>query len=329
MKKTKIILLTLLSILLLCACNLKKSTSNVSENISQAASEISKETTTEGKTITTLADGTIIEKSNDGTSIEISSDGTTKEIKADGTIIETELDGMITETKVDGTVILFKTDGSKLETAPDGSTKEIQSAIQAPTVAPIEVAAQSPTEAPTVAVTDTPIVVAPTEAHTATPIVVAPTQAPTEAPTQVSTQAPTYSRYVLTTAETFLTQGGWSLPGMGTELNVYEQLCVIGEGLANGVYTETQAIEKIKQIKDSTDSGWVAYGSYAQIITAPGKLDCSTMALKHALLVPLDDNIGFNQGENKYMRVFYIPNADTTIIYFVSVSGTNFSKIPS
>ena len=148
-------------------------------------------------------------------------------------------------------------------------------------------------------------------------------------PIQAPIQAPTESRYALTSAETFLTQGGWSLPGMGTELNVYKQLCVIGEDLANGVYTEEQAIERIKQIKDSTDSDWEVFGSYAQIVTANGKLDCSTMPLKQLMVKTLTSNIGAKKGDNKYLRVFYNSNTDITTIYFVSISGNNFSKTPS
>ena len=133
LKKSKIKLFYLLSILLLCACNSKTSTSNVSENISQSATAISKETTADKKTITTLPDGTIIEKFSDGKTIERSGDGTTKEIQANGTVIKTAIDGTITETKIDGTIILTKTDGYKIETSPDGSTKEIQAAAQVAT----------------------------------------------------------------------------------------------------------------------------------------------------------------------------------------------------
>ncbi|SEW24551.1 hypothetical protein [[Clostridium] fimetarium] len=183
MKKSKIKLFYLLSILLLCACNSKTSTSNVSENISQSATTISKETTADKKTITTLPDGTIIEKSSDGTTIERSSDGTTKEIQANGTVIKTAIDGTITETKIDGTVILTKTDGYRIETSPDGSTKEIQTATQLVTEKPTE--AQMSTQATTESSSQVP---APTEAPI-TPIEAPPTEAP------VATTGRTYGYY--------------------------------------------------------------------------------------------------------------------------------------
>jgi len=304
------------------------SSKNVKENISQASSEISKETTVDGKTITTLADGTIIDKTDDGSTIETARDGSTKEIKADGTIIKTSTDGTITETKADGTVILFKTDGSKIETKPDGSTKEIQAATEAATVALVEVTVVNPiVVVPTEATVITPIVATPTETPVVNPIAVAPTEAPIENPIQATTEAPTQvsegdNRYVLTSAETFLKQTSWSSINMNTSQNVFDQLCIIGDDFSNGKYSEVQAIAQIKQIKDSTKPEWWIFESYAKIINASGKIDCSTTALKQQFIYQLTSNIGQDFGDNKHTRVFYNPNTDSTIIYFVSVSGT-------
>jgi len=321
MKRTRITLLTLLLILLLCACSSKTNTSNVSESISQGASVISKETTSEGKTITTLADGTVIEKASDGSTIEKYSDGTTKEIQANGTVIETAIDGTIIETKIDGTVILTKADGSQIETAPDGSTKEIQAAPEVPTEAVVAAPIVVP---PIDAGGTTPIVVPPTEAAVATPIVDTPTESAAAAPIVVlPTQAPVVNTiYELTSAETFLIEAGWSGINSNTSQNVFNQLCIIGDDFSNVKYMETQAIAQIKQIKDSTKPEWWIFESYAQIITAPGKIDCSTTALKKEMIAQLNHNIGSNFGDSQYTRVLYNPTTDTTMIYFVSVSGT-------
>jgi len=321
MKRTRITLLTLLLILLLCACSSKTNTSNVSESISQGASVISKETTSEGKTITTLADGTVIEKASDGSTIEKYSDGTTKEIQANGTVIETAIDGTIIETKIDGTVILTKADGSQIETAPDGSTKEIQAAPEVPTEATVATVATPIVDAPTEAGGTTPIVVPPTDAAVATPIVVPPTQAAVATSDPVPAPAPTNNIYELTSAETFLQQVSWSAINMNTSQNVYDQLCVIGDAFANGSYTQTQAAEQIKRIKDSIRPEWWIFESDAKTLSAPGKLDCSTTALKQALIQEISNDATL-RGDNKYSKVFYNPNTDTTIIYYVTVSGT-------
>jgi hypothetical protein len=138
MKKNKILFITLLTVLLLSACGSKKSSDNTAEPtepISQAASEISKETTSDGTLKTTFSDGTIIEQATDGS---------TKEIKTNGTIVEKATDGTITETKIDGTIILTKTE------APT------QAPTEAPTQAPTEAPTQAPTEAPTQAPTEAP-----------------------------------------------------------------------------------------------------------------------------------------------------------------------------